>query len=126
MAFEELLPFIIIVTAISIAVLVIFYITRLRKPSAHVPQETSIQPEALALERWRHRSQKSVSSNDAKEASDELRTLGLEREILSDAIYWARNEGMFLNCVCVYCVSLAPVVRINGNFSASSGVRTGL
>jgi hypothetical protein len=91
--FEELLPYVISVTAITIAALIILYVTRLRKEEK-VPLETSIQPEAL--ERWRHRVQKSVSSDDATEASYELRTLGLEREILSDAIrrlYEAHAEG---------------------------------
>ena len=94
MGFEELLPYIITVTAITIAALIILYVTRLRKKEEKAPLETSIQPEAL--ERWRHRVQKSVSSDDAKEASDELRTLGLEREILSDSIrrlYEAHAEG---------------------------------
>jgi hypothetical protein len=92
--FEELLPYVITVTATTIAALIILYVTRLRKKEEKVPLETSIQPEAL--ERWRHRVQKSVSSDDAKEASYELRTLGLEREILSDAIrrlYEAHAEG---------------------------------
>jgi len=92
--FEELLPYVITVTAITIAALIILYVTRLRKKEEKTPLEASIQPEAL--ERWRHRVEKSVSPDDAKEASYELRTLGLEREILSDAIrrlYEAHAEG---------------------------------
>ena len=94
MGFEELLPYVITVTAITIAALIILYVTRLRKKEEKVPLEAFIQPEAL--ERWRHRVQKSVSYDDAEEASDELRTLGLEREILSDSIrrlYEAHAEG---------------------------------
>ncbi|HUV97935.1 MAG TPA: hypothetical protein VMW14_00350 [Candidatus Paceibacterota bacterium] len=94
MGFEELLPYVITVTAITIAALIILYVTRLRKKEEKTPLEASIQPEAL--ERWRHRVEKSVSPDDAKEASYELRTLGLEREILSDAIrrlYEAHAEG---------------------------------
>ena len=94
MGFEELLPYVITGTALTIAALIILYVTRLRKKEETAPLEAAIQPESL--ERWRHRAQKSVSSNDAKEASYELRTLGLEREILSDAIrrlYEAHAEG---------------------------------
>ena len=94
MGFEELLPYIVTVIVITIAVLITLYVTRLRKKEEKTPLEASVQPESL--ERWRHRVQKSVSSDDAKEASDELRTLGLEREILSDAIrhlYEAHAEG---------------------------------
>jgi len=92
--FEELLPYVITATALTIAALIILYVTRLRKKVEQAPLEASFQPEAL--ERWRHRVEKSVSPDDAKEASYELRTLGLEREILSDAIrrlYEAHAEG---------------------------------
>ena len=76
MGFEELLPYVITGTALTIAALIILYVTRLRKKEEKAPLEAAIQPEAL--ERWRHRTQKSVSSDDANVASYELRTLGLE------------------------------------------------
>ena len=94
MGFEELLPYVIALTATAIAVLIILYNTRLRKKTEEEPLDTSPEPESL--ERWRYRVEKSVSPDDAKEASDELRTLGLEREILSDSIrrlYEAHAEG---------------------------------
>jgi hypothetical protein len=92
--FEELLPYVIALAAAAIAVLIILYNTRLRKKKEEEPLDTS--PELESLERWRFRVEKSVSPDDAKEARDELRTLGLEREILSDSIrrlYEAHAEG---------------------------------
>lgn len=94
MGFEELLPYVIALAAAAIAVLIILYNTRLRKKKEEEPLDTS--PELESLERWRYRVEKSVSPDDAKEARDELRTLGLEREILSDSIrrlYEAHAEG---------------------------------
>ncbi len=94
MALEELLPYIITLAAAAIAVLIILYYTRLRSPSK---EPSDVVPSELgATERWRYRSQRSITVEDAKEAREELRTLGLEREILSDAIrhlYEAHAEG---------------------------------
>ena len=94
MGFEELLPYIIPLTATPIAVLIVLYVTRFRKKE----EEENLQPSPKleATEKWRYRAQKSVSLDDAKEAKDELRTFSLEREILSDAIrrlYEAHAEG---------------------------------
>lgn len=94
MGFEELLLYIIPLTATPIAVLIVLYVTRFRKKE----EEENLQPSPKleATEKWRYRAQKSVSLDDAKEAKDELRTFSLEREILSDAIrrlYEAHAEG---------------------------------
>ncbi len=94
MGFEELLPYVIALSATVVAALIILYTTRHRKKKEEEPVEAS--PELESLERWRYRSQQSVSQDDAKGARDELRTLGLEREILSDSIrrlYEAHAEG---------------------------------
>jgi hypothetical protein len=93
-AFEELLPYIITLTAAAVAVLIILYSTRLRKHNKEPPE--AVPSELEATERWRYRLQHSVTVEDAKEAREELRTLSLEREILSDAIrhlYEAHAEG---------------------------------
>ena len=53
-------------------------------------------PTTEAETKWRHRVEKSITFENAKDARDELRTLSLEREILSDAIrhlYEAHAEG---------------------------------
>jgi hypothetical protein len=102
MAFGELsdpltIALIIIVVAVVIvasAVIVIYGMRKLAKNSkkSEKPQKTEVEPE-LALP---FRVSKSVQSNDALHARDELRILDLERDILSDAIrrlYEAHAEG---------------------------------
>lgn len=84
MGFEELLPYVIALIAIVGAVLIILYATRFKDKKEVEPLQPSSK--LRATERWRFRVQRSISLNDAKEATDELRTLSLEREILSDAI----------------------------------------
>lgn len=94
MGFEELLPYIIPLAATSIAVLIVLYVTRVRKKEDEENLRPS--PKLEATQKWRYRAQKSISLDDAKEAKDELRTFSLEREILSDAIrrlYEAHAEG---------------------------------
>ena len=94
MGFEELLPYAIALIATVSAVLIVLYAMRFRKRKEEKPLEASPKPEAV--ERWRYRVRKSISQEDAKEAKDKLRTLSLEREILSDAIrhlYEAHAEG---------------------------------
>lgn len=94
MSFEELLPYIIALIGTAIAVLIVLYATRLRKKKGEEYLQPS--PKLEAAERWRYRAQRSISLDDAKEAREELRTLSLEREILSDAIrhlYEAHAEG---------------------------------
>lgn len=81
MTLEEI-ALIITAIAIPVALLVLFYSMRIRKREE--PAEIGLR--SGAAERWRHRSKHSVSSERVKVASEELRTLKLEREILSDAI----------------------------------------
>ncbi len=94
MGLEELLPYVLASAAMVSAVLIVLYVTRRRKE----PQNDVIDqsPKLEAVERWRFRVDRSISTGDAKDAREELRTLGLEREILSDAIrhlYEAHAEG---------------------------------
>ncbi|UCH32173.1 MAG: hypothetical protein JSV05_01945 [Candidatus Bathyarchaeota archaeon] len=94
MSFGELLPYLITLVTIVAAVLIVLYATRSKEKKVGEPLQPS--QKLRATERWRFRVQKSISLNDAKKATDELRTLGLEREILSDAIrrlYEAHAEG---------------------------------
>ncbi len=94
MAFEELLPYLTAAVAV-VAVLLIFYATRFRKTKVGDPVLPS-PVQAEAAQKWRSRAQRSISSDDASGAKNELRTLSLEREILSDAIrrlYEAHAEG---------------------------------
>ena len=91
---EELLPYAIALSATVAVALIILYSTRRKRATEEEP--VVVTPERESLERWRYRSQQSVSQDDAKGARDELRTLGLEREILSDSIrrlYEAHAEG---------------------------------
>jgi hypothetical protein len=93
-ALEELLPYAIAIFATVVAALIILYATRRQKLKEEAPAEAT--PELESVERWRSRSQRSITHEDAKGARDELRTLGLEREILSDSIrrlYEAHAEG---------------------------------
>ncbi len=93
MGIEELLPYIAIVAAFS-AALVILYATSFKKKKE--TKNVQISPATKAETKWRHRVEKSITFENAKEARDELRTLSLEREILSDAIrhlYEAHAEG---------------------------------
>jgi len=94
LGFEELLLYIIPLTATPIAVFIVLYVTRFRKKK----EEENLQPSPKleATESWRYRAQRSISLDNAKGARDELRTISLEREILSDAIrrlYEAHAEG---------------------------------
>ena len=92
MSFEELLPYMLALIVTLIAVLIVLYATKLRKKEENL----ELSPKLEAAERWRYRVQRSISLGDAKEANEELRTLSLEREILSDAIrrlYEAHAEG---------------------------------
>ncbi len=95
---EELLVYIVAPAGAATAALVVLYTTRLRKSEKEQDLNPILQrtPKVEAAERWRHRAEKSISPSEADEARHELRTLGLEREILSDAIrrlYEAHAEG---------------------------------
>lgn len=91
---EELLVYVAAIAGTAIAVLIVFYATRRKKTEEEEVLPPS--PKLDATQRWRFRVQRSISVKDATAAGEELRTLGLEREILSDAIrrlYEAHAEG---------------------------------
>ena len=96
MADYEWLYIFIPVSAIVI-VLVLIYATRTRRKTKRAPPETPVVVEAR--ESWLTRAlktERTVTSDEAKKAKDELRALDLEREILSFAIrrlYEAQAEG---------------------------------
>jgi hypothetical protein len=83
-----------IVIVVTIAIVIIIYAMRkLGKTSSETIQKTEAEPDFKGLP---FKVTKSVQSNDASHAKDELRILDLEREILSDAIrhlYEAHAEG---------------------------------
>jgi hypothetical protein len=83
-----------IVVVVTIAVVVVIYSMRkLTKSPAETPTRTVVEPDLKGLP---FKVTKSVQTNDASHAKDELRILDLEREILSDAIrrlYEAHAEG---------------------------------
>ncbi len=90
----EVLLYIVAPIAAAITVLIALYVTRTRRNS----EEPILPPTKRleATEKWRSRVHRSISYDDAKEAGNELRTLSLEREILSSAIrrlYEAHAEG---------------------------------
>ena len=84
----------IVALAVTIACAIVIYAMRkLGKPSAETPLKSEAEPDFKGLP---FKITKSVQSNDASHAEDELRILDLEREILSDAIrrlYEAHAEG---------------------------------
>ncbi len=73
MSFEELLPYLIALIATAIAVLTVLYVTRFKKKEEEEKLQPS--PKLEAVERWRFRTQRSISLDDAKGAKDELTTL---------------------------------------------------
>jgi hypothetical protein len=83
-----------IVLVVTIAcVIVIYAMRKLGKPTSETPRKSEAEPDLKGLP---FKLTKSVQSNDASHAKDELRILDLEREILSDAIrrlYEAHAEG---------------------------------
>jgi len=94
LAFDEPLTSTIIVVAVIAACFLILYAMRGRKKKIKKASEER-EPHA-DLRGLPFRVTKSVSSDDAGHAKDELRILQLEREILSDAIrrlYEAHAEG---------------------------------
>jgi len=83
-----------IVLVVIVACGIVIYAMRKRgKKPEKPPEKTAVEAELSGLP---FKISKSVQSNDASKAKDELRTLDLEREILSDAIrrlYEAHAEG---------------------------------
>jgi hypothetical protein len=83
-----------IVLVVTIAIIIVIYAMRkLGKTPSETPRKPEAEPDFRGLP---FKITKSVQSNDASHAKDELRILDLEREILSDAIrrlYEAHAEG---------------------------------
>jgi hypothetical protein len=91
---DEALAYAVIIAAVAIACLIVIYAMKKRGNKEEKPSEeekTTAEVEGLPF-----KIVKSVSPKDATHAKDELRTLDLEREILSDAIrrlYEAHADG---------------------------------
>ena len=90
---SDLLLILIACIAVVVALLML-YATRAGRRKKEEPLEVPEVPEVR--ERWPLKTERSVTSTDAKKAQDELRILDLEKEILSNAIrrlYEAQAEG---------------------------------
>ena len=94
MALGDLATITTIVLVVTIAcVTVIYAMRKMGKKPAENPRKSEVEPDFRGLP---FKITKSVQSNDASHAKDELRILDLEREILSDALrrlYEAHAEG---------------------------------
>jgi hypothetical protein len=93
MALGDSVTIIAIVSVVTIAIVIVIYAMR---KLGKTPKETSGKAEEPNLTGLPFKITKSVQSNDASQAKNELRILDLEREILSDAIrrlYEAHAEG---------------------------------
>ena len=94
MALGDLATITAIVVVVTIAcVIVIYAMRKLGKKPAETPRKSEVEPDLRGLP---FKVTKSVQTNDASHAKDELRILDLEREILSDSIrrlYEAHAEG---------------------------------
>ncbi len=94
MALDDPLTIAVILVGGVIACSIIYYAMRRRGKKVEEPPETGRSSSSFTSLPFRIA--KSISSNDAVQAKDELRILDLEREILSDAIrrlYEAHAEG---------------------------------
>jgi len=94
MAFEYSATITATVLVVIIACVIVIYAMRVRRKQ---PREATVQPQAEPeFKGLPFKVTKSVQTNDASHAKDELRILDLEREILSDALrrlYEAHAEG---------------------------------
>ena len=94
MAFEDSTIIAAVALVVIIACVIVIYAMRLRKKQpANSVVQTKEEPEFKGLP---FKVTKSVQTNDASQAKDELRILDLEREILSDSLrrlYEAHAEG---------------------------------
>ena len=94
MAFEDSATITAVVLVVISACVIVIYAMRMRRKK---PGEATVQPAAeRELTGLPFKVTKSVQTNAASQAKDELRILDLEREILSDAIrrlYEAHAEG---------------------------------
>ncbi len=101
MALEETLIILVLAAVAAIAIiacvaLIVLMRRRNKKPAPPVAKQLEADPLLLSPSPTGFRVSKSVQSNDAVKAKDELRILDLEREILGDAIrrlYEAHAEG---------------------------------
>jgi chemotaxis protein histidine kinase CheA len=92
--FDEPWVYALIVVAAVIACLLVFYVVRRRGKKAEKPEEK--ETPKVDFQGLPFKVYKTVRQEDASKAKEELRILGLEREILSDAIrklYEAQAEG---------------------------------
>jgi len=94
---SEWLLFALIAAGAMATALIVLYVTRMRRPKKKAALE---QPAVSPSEAWTKRfsltRQHTVTGDEAKEAKERLKTLDLEREILSFAIrrlYEAQAEG---------------------------------
>ena len=90
----ELLLILVSCVAVVVALLMLYAMRVGKKKEKEERLEVPEVPEVS--ERWPLKVERSVTSTDAKRAQDELRILGLEREILSHAVrrlYEAQAEG---------------------------------
>jgi hypothetical protein len=94
---SEWLLFALVAAGAAATAIIVLYVTRLRKPKKkEVPEQQIVSPSEAWAKRFSATSQKTVTSDEAKEAKEKLKTLDLEREILSFAIrrlYEAQAEG---------------------------------
>lgn len=95
MAFEEYLPYVIVAVGAVVVTAFTMYIMLGRKKDAE-PILPKRPTESAQKTKWPFSTEHTVSTEDAAKAREKLRTLELEREILSDAIrhlYEAQVEG---------------------------------
>jgi hypothetical protein len=94
---SEWLLFALVAAGAAATAIVALYVTRMRKPKQkEMPEQRAVSPSEAWAKRFSATSQKTVTSDEAKEAKEKLKTLDLEREILSFAIrrlYEAQAEG---------------------------------
>lgn len=97
MADSEWLLYALVVGAAVAIVIIVLYATRIRKPKPKTaPATLAVAPAEAWARRYSVTSQHTVTAEEAKEAKERLKTLDLEREILSFAIrrlYEAQAEG---------------------------------
>jgi hypothetical protein len=94
---SEWLLFALVAAGATATALIVLYVTRLRKPKKKAePEQPVVSPPEAWAKRFSLTRQHTVTGDEAKEAKERLKTLDLEREILSFAIrrlYEAQAEG---------------------------------
>jgi hypothetical protein len=94
---SEWLLFALVAAGAAATAIIVLYVTRMRKPrTKEAPEQHAVSPSEAWTKRFSATSQKTVTTDEAKEAKEKLKTLDLEREILSFAIrrlYEAQAEG---------------------------------